>query len=103
MCHPVTASTAPARISASTVQATLDAYNAENVAGAQTATRSLSFSVRADATPALGAYRPGDTMTLDVPDGHPWFTTAIPIRITSISGDEAGLTVKIGCVILDAQ
>lgn len=85
------------------VQATLNAYNAENVAGAQTATRSLSFSVRADATPALGAYRPGDTMTLDIPDGHPWFTTAIPIRITSISGDEAGLTVKIGCVILDAQ
>lgn len=83
-------------------QTTLDAYNAENVAEAQRAVRALSFSVRADATPGLGAYRPGDTMTIDVPDAHPWLTTSIPIRITSISGDEAGLSVKIGCVILDA-
>lgn len=84
------------------VQATLDAYNAENVRDANSTTRDLSFTVRADATPALGAYRPGDTMTIDVPDSHPWLTTSIPIRITSISGDEAGLSVKIGCVILDA-
>ena len=81
-------------------QATLDAYNAGNVADAQRAVRALSFSVRADATPGLGSYRPGDTMTIDVPDGHPWLTTSIPIRITSIAGDEAGLSVKIGCVIL---
>lgn len=81
-------------------QATLDAYNAGNVADAQRAVRALSFSVRADATPGLGSYRPGDTMTIDVPDAHPWLTTSIPIRITSIAGDEAGLSVKIGCVIL---
>ena len=84
------------------VQATLDSYNAENIRDAATVTRDLSFTVRADASPALGAYRPGDTITLDVPDGHPWLTVPIPIRITSISGDEAGLEVKIGCVILDA-
>lgn len=83
-------------------QATLDAYNTGNVAEAQQAVRALSFSVRADATPALGQYRPGDTMTIDVPDGHTWHTAKIPIRITSISGDETGLEVKIGCVILDA-
>jgi hypothetical protein len=84
------------------VQATLDAYNTENMRDAGTATRDLSFTVRADATPALGSYRPGDTMMIDIPDGHPWLTTSIPIRITSISGDEAGLDVKIGCVILNA-
>lgn len=83
-------------------QATLDAYNSENVAQSQQAVRALSFSVRADATPALGAYRPGDTMRIDVPDAHPWLTTSIPIRITSVSGDEAGLSAKIGCVILNA-
>lgn len=84
------------------VQATLDSYNRENVADAAKTTRDIAFSVRADATPALGQYRPGDTITLDVPDGHPWHTTSIPIRITSIEGDETGLSVKIGCVILDA-
>lgn len=84
------------------VQATLDSYNRENVRDAATTTRDLSFSVRADATPALGQYRPGDTLTIDVPDGHPWHTKAIPIRLTSVEGDETGLSVKIGCVILDA-
>lgn len=84
------------------VQATLDSYNVANVDDAAQTIRDLSFSVRADATPALGAYRPGDRVTIDVPDGHPWLTTKIPVRIMSISGDEAGLSVKIGCVILDA-
>jgi len=84
------------------VQATLDSYNAANMADARRAVRDLSFSVRGDATPALGAYRPGDRVTLTVPDGHPWHTGDIPIRIMSISGDETGKTVKIGCVILDA-
>lgn len=84
------------------VQATLDAYNRQNMTDSKTATRDLSFSVRADASPMLGQYRPGDTLTIDVGENHPWHTGAIPIRITSISGDEAGLEVKIGCVILDA-
>ncbi len=84
------------------VQATLDSYNAENMRDASTPTRDLSFNVRADASPRIGQYRPGDTITLDVPEGHPWLTTSIPIRITSIAGDETGLSVKIGCVILDA-
>jgi hypothetical protein len=85
------------------VQATLDSYNTQNMKDAATVTRDLSFTVRGDATPGLGGYRPGDTLKLDVPDGHPWFPAGpIPIRITSISGDETGIDVKIGCVILDA-
>lgn len=84
------------------VQSTLDSYNAANMADAATSIRDLAFSVRGDATPALGAYRPGDTILLDVPDDHPWLTRDLTIRITSISGDETGLSVKIGCVIVDA-
>lgn len=84
------------------VQATLDSYNAANIADAAKTIRDLSFSVRADASPGLGAYRPGDRVVLDPPDGHPWHVGPIPIRITSISGDEAAKSVKIGCVILDA-
>ena len=84
------------------VQATLDEYAAELVRWGGTLTRDLSFKVRADATPGLGQYRPGDTMTIDVPEGHPYLTGSIPIRITSISGDEAGLEVDIGCAVLDA-
>lgn len=84
------------------VQATLDAYAARLIGYGARPFREVSFSVRADATPPLGQYRPGDTVTLDVPDDHPYLTTSIPVRITSISGDEAGLSVKIGCVILNA-
>ena len=84
------------------VQATLDAYAARLIGYGAHPFRELSFSVRADAAPALGTYRPGDIVTLDVPDGHPYLTTSIPVRITSMSGGEAGLSVKIGCVILDA-
>lgn len=86
------------------VQATLDSYGAELIQYAAKPKRELSFSVRGDATPELGAYRPGDTVNLDVPDDHPYLTpgVSIPIRITSISGDETGLSVKIGCVIVDA-
>lgn len=84
------------------VQATLDSYNRENMRDAATTTRDLSFTVRGDATPGLGAYRPGDTLVIDVPENHPWHVASIPIRITSISGDETGKNVSIGCVILDA-
>ena len=84
------------------VQATLDAYGAELIGLASRSQRELSFSVRADASPSLGQYRPGDTVTLDVPTDHPYIAAPIPVRITSVSGDEAGLSVKIGCVILDA-
>lgn len=84
------------------IQATLDDYSAELVSWGGSLTRDLSFKVRADASPSLGQYRPGDTMAIDVPPDHPYLTGSIPIRITSISGDEAGLEVKIGCVVLDA-
>jgi hypothetical protein len=82
-------------------QSTLDAYNRQNVADAASVARDLTFYVRGDARPSLGEYRSGDTATLDVPEGHPWHRAGIPIRITSIGGDETGETVEIGCVILD--
>lgn len=84
------------------VQATLDAYAAELSRWGGSLTRDMSFTVRADASPGLGQYRPGDTITIDVPDDHPYLTRSIPIRITSVSGDEEGLDIKIGCVVLDA-
>lgn len=82
--------------------ATLDRYNRQNMADAANAVRDISFTVRGDASPYLGQYRPGDTVTIDVPDGHEWIRSSFDIRITSISGDETGETVDIGCVILDA-
>lgn len=83
------------------IQGTLDSYGAEAAAFGAKPERSLSFSVRGDATPALGAYRPGDTITLDVPEGHPYLTTSFDVRLTSVEGDETGKSIKIGCVILD--
>lgn len=85
-----------------TEQATLDSYAREYLAYGSTPERSLSFSVRGDATPGLGGFRPGDTIDIDVPDNHPYLTKGFRVRITSIEGDETGLTLKIGCVILDA-
>lgn len=82
-------------------QGTLDAYGAELIRYSSRPLRELSFSVRADASSALGAYRPGDTVTIDVPSNHPYLTESFDVRITSISGDEAAIDVKIGCVILD--
>lgn len=84
-------------------QATLDRYNRQNMADAAVSIRDLSFSVRGDAAGlSLGQYRRGDTVTIDVPSGHPWHTKPIEVRLTSIGGDETGKTIKIGCVILDA-
>lgn len=85
------------------VQTTLDSYNRANVADAGKTIRDLSFSVRADASPALGQYRPGDTVDLDVPTDHLWLPPGqtIRVRVMSMSGDEKGKTVKIGCVIVD--
>lgn len=82
-------------------QTTLDAHGRELIRYASTLTRDVAFSVRGDATPGLGQYRPGDTVTIDVPSDHPWLTKEIKIRITSISGDEKGTDVKIGCVVID--
>lgn len=83
-------------------QTTLDAYAAELIDFAKRPTRDVSFSVRADAAPALGAYRPGDTIAIDVPESHPYLTSGFTIRVTSISGDERAKSIKIGAVIVDA-
>lgn len=85
------------------VQATLDSYTRANLAFASTPDRTLSFSVRGDAKPGLGEFRPGDTVTIDVPDSHPFLVQSFDVRITSISGDETGKSLKIGCVILNAS
>lgn len=82
---------------------TLNSHNAANMRDAAKTLRDLHFSVRAvdglDNT-QLGTFRPGDTVTIDAPDGHKWFTKDMRIRITSISGDETGHDVKIGCVVI---
>ena len=83
-------------------QATLDGYNNENMDDAERTIFDLSFTVRGDAAPGLGAYRPGDMVDLDPPDNHPWHRGPIPIRIMSMTGDESGRDVEIGCVVLDA-
>lgn len=85
-----------------TVQATLDSYGAENLAYASRPERSLSFSVRGDAKPGLGEVRPGDTVDIDVPEDHPYLVQGFTVRITSLTGDETGHDIKVGCVILDA-
>lgn len=82
-------------------QSTLDTYAAEAIRFGGRVYREISFSVRGDATPGLGQYRPGDTITLDFPEDHPWQKRPIDVRLTSMSGDETGKTVKIGCVIVD--
>ena len=83
-----------------TVQETLDGYARAAAAYARGANRSVSFSVRGDTSPLLGSYRPGDTMTLSPPDNHPWLTADLKVRVTSISGDETGDVVKIGCITI---
>ena len=90
------------------LQETLDSYTQAAADYARREVRSLSFSVRSDVSPLLGSYRPGDTVTLDVPKpdpltgqgGHPWLTGDILIRITSMKGDETGKTVAIGCEVI---
>ena len=80
------------------LQPTLDAYAAESAMLASSLDRSISFNVKGNATPALGQYRPGDWAGITVAAGNYYLAEGtIPIRITSISGDETGDTVKIGC------
>lgn len=77
-------------------QRTLDAYAVairNETAGMR---RDISFSVRGDAAPGLGEYRVGDSIVIDVPEDHPVLPPSLPVRITSISGDETGATIKIG-------
>lgn len=85
------------------IQETLDSYNADNMADASKTIQDLTFSVRGDASPGLGQFRPGDRITIDPPSNHPWHTDSIQIRVTSIAGDETGLDLKIGCVILNGS
>lgn len=81
-------------------QTTLDSYTAGAADYVHSGVRSISFSVEADAAPRLGEYRPGDRLTIDVGTDHPWYTSDIQIRLTSISGDETGKTIKIGCEVI---
>lgn len=83
------------------VQATLDSYNREHNRDRAKTTHDLSFTVRADASPALGQYRPGDRVTLDIGEDSRWLPRNVEVSITSMSGDETAKSVKIGCVIVD--
>lgn len=90
------------------LQETLDSYARAAADYARREIRNLSFSVRSDVAPLLGSYRPGDTVTIDVPKpspvtgegGHPWLKEDILVRLTSIKGDEAGKFVDIGCEVI---
>jgi hypothetical protein len=85
------------------IQETLDGYNRANVADGARTIQDMFLTVRADASPALGSYRPGDTVTLDVPADHLWLPPgeSITLRIMSMSGDEKAKKVKLGVVIVD--
>lgn len=89
-----------------TLQATLDDYADENAVAARRLLRDVSFTVKGrpmsldgqSIGPALGQYRPGDWMGLDVGSGNLYLREGrIDIRITSMSGDETGDDIKIGC------
>lgn len=83
-----------------TQQATLNAYANAAAAYAAAPVRSLSFTVRADAQPGLGQFRPGDVVTIDVPDEHPYLTEDIEVRITSIGSTVEALELTIGCEVI---
>lgn len=82
------------------LQETLDDYAAEHAENSRKMMRDVSFTVRGDAVPALGQYRPGDWAALAVSAGNNYLLEGdIPIRILGISGDERGDEVKIECDI----
>lgn len=82
------------------LQATLDAYNADNVAYAAGPIMKISFSVRGDAPSLpLGQYRCGDWVDLDVGDGNRRLPEGLyRCRIVGISGDETGEWIKLSVV-----
>lgn len=87
-----------------TSQATLDGYVRENLNYAAGAQRTLSFTLKSSTAgvlgPALGTFTVGDMADIDVAEGNYWLNPGlIPIRITSISGDEIGEFLSIQCVI----
>jgi hypothetical protein len=83
------------------IQATLDAYANEHAIQSRRPFREVSFDVRGDAPGlAVGSYRPGDWAALRIGASNLYLAEGdIGIRITSISGDETGETIKIGCEI----
>lgn len=82
------------------LQDTLDSYTRASANWGRTSSRSLSFTVRGDAAPGLGSFRPGDTGALSVPTDHVWLSSDIMIRITGMSGDETGREIKIECDVI---
>jgi hypothetical protein len=82
------------------LQSTLDSYARENATYASRPYRSLSFEVRADASPGIGQFRPGDWQDLDIDEGHPYLVAGpISIRILGMSASETADFVKIDCVV----
>lgn len=69
----------------------LDSYARNGLTYAQGPTATWKLKVRADSTPVLGTWRPGDTVTIQV-SGHYWIPTGTYTRrIVSISGDATNL------------
>jgi hypothetical protein len=81
-----------------TEQTTLDDYAREHSLARSTLTQTASFSVKGNASLALGQYGPGDWAALSIPAGHPFLAEGdLPLRVLGISGDETGTDVKIAC------
>jgi hypothetical protein len=73
------------------VQSTLDSWAAGNLAAAAAPWMTWSATVRADMSPLLGTYRPGDFAKVWVPKSHPYLSLLLPAgfhraRIVNMAG-----------------
>ena len=73
-------------------QSTLDGWAAGKLAASARPMMTLSASIRADMSPLLGSYRPGDWVKLWAPKTHPYLSMIWPAgyqraRILNFSGD----------------
>ncbi|WP_454728839.1 hypothetical protein [Cellulosimicrobium protaetiae] len=78
-------------------QPTLDAHAAALADTARRPWQTWSLTVRADASPKLGTYRPGDWARVHVPDTHEYLRPGrYRSRVLSLSGDlSASVSVKL--------
>lgn len=83
-------------------QATLDSYARQNASYTKGPYVETDFTVQGDAAVRVGQYQVGDYMTLDLGTRNNYGAKdgTIRIRITSISGDETGKKITIGCTIV---
>lgn len=81
-------------------QVTLNSYAQQNAKNTQGNYIETDFQVRGDAALRLGQYQVGDYVTLDLDSKLNYGMTQLRVRLTSLSGDETGRFVKVGCTIV---